>query len=38
MEVLQLGPERNDYTLYLIVKYLMLGLVPIISTGGGVLL
>ena len=37
-EVLQLGPERNDYTLSLIVKYLMLGFIPIISTGGGVLL
>lgn len=36
-EVLNLKGERNDYTIWQIIKHLMLGQIPIISTGGGAL-
>lgn len=36
-DVLQLKSERNDYTIWLIIKSLMLHKIPILSTGGGLL-
>jgi len=35
--VLKLKGERNDYTMWLIIKTLMQGNIPVISTGGGAL-
>ena len=35
--VLKLKGERNDYTIWLIIKTIMQGNIPILSTGGGVL-
>jgi hypothetical protein len=35
--VLKLGKERNDYSRWQVIKALMSGKVPILSTGGGIL-
>lgn len=35
--VMKLGSERNDYSIWKIIEALMMGKVPIVSTGGGVL-
>ena len=35
--VLKFGKERNDYTKWLVIKALMDGKIPVISTGGGTL-
>ena len=35
--VMKLGKERNDYSRWAIIKALMQGKVPVISTGGGIL-
>jgi len=36
--VLSLGQERNDYTKYKIIEIIMQNKIPIVSTGGGILL
>ena len=37
-ETLKLGDERNQYTIYQIVKVLIDGKIPVISTGGGAIM
>lgn len=36
-QVLALGQERNDYTIFQVIRTLMEGKIPVLSTGGGVL-